>query len=448
MISPVFPRIQLNDTEKATSRAPPRNKSMAICNEIPSSYGFGLPLPPGFCTPSISSIQGYGGHEKNDREMRSAEPLAYANCTTSFHQPPWVPSYNNLELKQQAKNQPDHDFPVRLLSVERPSIRTSDSCNVRKQTEQLCTGSSSDINVDCLDNRGRHDSSLAEASGSNSAACSSSVIITPDHVVNVMGEKQFWLARRAIMNQQRMFAAQVFELHRLVRVQRLMAHAPDLLLDDKPPTAGGLIEGEGSSPRAGPPDHNGPPPGTCLLQAGNQWLVPVMSPSEGLVYKPYSRTLSSSGGFMASPFYTECGAAMNPPYGMVMPRAANSPPHDHRSSRFLARSKEDVSIPCRSSSSSNMSSTKSGLVMMQVQSGGSNNNNYNNAVLSLFPLEPTKNNVETCDASKTDHRMMDREEQRVIKVIPRNPRLATESAAKIFDLIQEERKRKFNQLLG
>ncbi|KAG0491820.1 hypothetical protein HPP92_005218 [Vanilla planifolia] len=56
--------------------------------------------------------------------------------------------------------------------------------------------------------------------------------ISPDDVVGVIGPKQFWKARRAIVNQQRVFAIQVFELHRLIKVQKLFAASPHLLLDD------------------------------------------------------------------------------------------------------------------------------------------------------------------------------------------------------------------------
>ncbi|KAL4570886.1 hypothetical protein LXL04_026550 [Taraxacum kok-saghyz] len=41
--------------------------------------------------------------------------------------------------------------------------------------------------------------------------------ISPDDVVGVIGQKQFWKARRAMVNQQRLFGVQVFELHRLIK---------------------------------------------------------------------------------------------------------------------------------------------------------------------------------------------------------------------------------------
>ncbi|KAL4342253.1 hypothetical protein GQ457_08G000140 [Hibiscus cannabinus] len=56
--------------------------------------------------------------------------------------------------------------------------------------------------------------------------------ICPDDVVEIIGQKCFWKARRAISNQQRVFALQVFELHRLIKVQRLIAGSPHILLED------------------------------------------------------------------------------------------------------------------------------------------------------------------------------------------------------------------------
>ncbi|TKY74934.1 EARLY FLOWERING 3 [Spatholobus suberectus] len=60
----------------------------------------------------------------------------------------------------------------------------------------------------------------------------STVNISPDDVVGIIGQKHFWKARRAIANQQRVFAVQVFELHRLMKVQQLIAGSPDILLED------------------------------------------------------------------------------------------------------------------------------------------------------------------------------------------------------------------------
>ncbi|XWS70273.1 hypothetical protein CRYUN_Cryun03dG0034400 [Craigia yunnanensis] len=170
--------------------------------------------------------------------------------------------------------------------------------------------------------------------------------ISPDDVVGIIGQKHFWKARRAIVNQQRVFAVQVFELHRLIKVQRLIAGSPHLLLEDmaylgkpsfkgfpekKPPpefivkplphtkckddsekpshkmecSAENVVGRtslssvtNGTQPSNYVPFLGNPPPAPvngdnkinswCFHQMpGHQWLFPVMSPSEGLIYKPY-----------------------------------------------------------------------------------------------------------------------------------------------------------------
>ncbi|CAN6345613.1 unnamed protein product [Urochloa humidicola] len=213
--------------------------------------------------------------------------------------------------------------------------------------------------------------------------------ISPDDVVGAIGPKHFWKARRAIVNQQRVFAVQVFELHRLIKVQKLIAASPHLLIEGDPclgkalmaskkKLAGGDAEKQHQSAKdkddvqptlqqlehtkdnteANQPSptqedvvvvqHNNqaaangavssnpptmPTPSDnrqsswCIPPPPNQWLVPVMSPSEGLVYKPYTGHCPPAGSFLA-PFYSSCapvslpstaGEFMSSPYGIPMP---------------------------------------------------------------------------------------------------------------------------------
>ncbi|XP_038985216.1 protein HEADING DATE 3B-like [Phoenix dactylifera] len=191
--------------------------------------------------------------------------------------------------------------------------------------------------------------------------------ISPDDVVGVIGPKQFWTARTAIINQQRIFALQLFELHRLIKVQKLLAASPHLLLGDNhgsnssmselptknlpaefnvelqplteqrddiqeqnqnikcpaekrgvhtsPSPDGGLSKkldqlpscepcsGKPSTVPVAPDNRAGP---LCFQSPTNQWLVPVMSPTEGLIYKPYTGFCPPTAGFMA-PIYGSCG---------------------------------------------------------------------------------------------------------------------------------------------
>ncbi|WOK98589.1 ELF3-like protein 2 [Canna indica] len=222
----------------------------------------------------------------------------------------------------------------------------------------------------------------------------SGLVVSPDDIVEVIGPKHFWKARRAIINQQRVFAIQVFELHRLIKVQKLIAASPHILLEGNPylskppakapcktilPRCNTNSQREESRPEDDPQKQNMEQPtedfagvpalppcedGTkggqqvqvsklvsnsgfptplpmapddkpspwCFPPLGNQWLVPLMSPSEGFVYKPYSGPCPPTGGFM-TPLYGSCtplgvshvaGELLNPAYGLP---ASHRPPN-------------------------------------------------------------------------------------------------------------------------
>ncbi|KAL6882124.1 hypothetical protein ACP4OV_011596 [Aristida adscensionis] len=228
---------------------------------------------------------------------------------------------------------------------------------------------------------GQHDVEQNDDS-SDSVECIPGWEISPDEIAAAIGSKHFWKARKAIQNQQRVFAVQVFELHKLINVQKLISASPHLLIEGAPclgnvlvgkkdklpkgnlnvhtvPVANkdGIqptleqtdlskenIEGNPQSPsrydglHGNHQDHaaaNGEVPGNhqsmpsapdnknnnwCMNPPQNQWLVPVMSPSEGLVYKPFAGPCPPAGSLFA-PFYANC-TPLRPPstaYGVPMP---------------------------------------------------------------------------------------------------------------------------------
>ncbi|PIN16839.1 hypothetical protein CDL12_10493 [Handroanthus impetiginosus] len=369
--------------------------------------------------------------------------------------------------------------------------------------------------------------------------------ITPDDVVGVIGQKHFWKARKAIANQQRVFAVQVFELHRLIKVQKLIAESPHLLLEDsaylnKPSKAlprkklplsyavkampnvpkpkgdsekqdhkkefsaentverASLPSAQKSSTNVPPPsissDHNPQPWPFSQLQ-GHQWLIPVMSPSEGLVYKPHP-----GPGFIGQ----ACGPPIpnpmmsnfvSPAYGVPAPPAqyhmSSFPPAGYfppaygipimNPSSFSGSSVEQMTPPSMQGlfshhSSSTMPSQRNRNVLddsntlgsefpkrrngtvpdypstlpsqdKEIQASaasspaeGQSSHKATNVVegrnvLPLFPTAPAISPSGSCPQVPTlDHPI------RVIKVVPHNARSASESAARIFQSIQEERK--------
>eukprot|EP01018_Ginkgo_biloba_P023190 Gb_02475 [translate_table: standard] len=56
--------------------------------------------------------------------------------------------------------------------------------------------------------------------------------IAPADVIGTIGKQQFLKARKAILRQQRIFSIQLFELHRLIKVQQSMATSPILLIEN------------------------------------------------------------------------------------------------------------------------------------------------------------------------------------------------------------------------
>ncbi|PIA42871.1 hypothetical protein AQUCO_02000371v1 [Aquilegia coerulea] len=397
--------------------------------------------------------------------------------------------------------------------------------------------------------------------------------ISPDDVVGVLGQKHFWKARRAIVNQQRLFAVQVFELHRLIKVQKLIAGSPHLLLEHtaylskppmkasptkklisdyvlKSPTLSIKQKAESQKPNQttqcaadnavvkAPPSiivsadiepvnqqsSHGPtygdpttaaaacPPPPLVTDGnkagwsfhpppGNQWLVPVMSPSEGLVYKPYTGHCPPTAGFMA-PMYQGCGPMNIPsmggefanPYGIAAPHhqgiggLSNASPFDqtyfspyampmmnpvlsassveHANPFAGAQSQKtadkystgEVNFNMRSRTSRNISNQKSeanssafpkfqGSKESEVQGStasspgerahkdGAANVSEGRGALPLFPMAPAVQGPPEPPQTQDS----DQQHTRVIKVVPHNPRSATQSAARIFQSIQEER---------
>ncbi|XP_011081715.1 LOW QUALITY PROTEIN: protein EARLY FLOWERING 3 [Sesamum indicum] len=370
--------------------------------------------------------------------------------------------------------------------------------------------------------------------------------ITPDDVVSMIGQKHFWKARRALVNQQRLFAVQVFELHRLIKVQKLISASPHVLLEDsgylgKPlkPLHGKKLplgcavkaipnvskqkgdtekpshKKEGSAENTvekasissaqngglpsscGPLSANSPAPSVnqswCFNQpqGPHQWLIPVMSPSEGLVYKPYP-----GPGFMGQPCAPPASNPMMgniltpyglpapppqyqlpsfppvgphgylpPPYGMpIMNTAAFSgssveqmnPPAtlgrfsggeenetnfiNQHHNLFTSPSQKNGAVPddinLRRASKDIDMQASTGSSPIERRSGSQASNNLEGR--NMLPLFPTSGAI---SASKSTPQVATPERQsRVIKVIPHNALSASESAARIFRSIQEERK--------
>ncbi|KAI5078278.1 hypothetical protein GOP47_0006655 [Adiantum capillus-veneris] len=57
-------------------------------------------------------------------------------------------------------------------------------------------------------------------------------VIKPKDVILAIGQQQFWKARKTLLRQQRIFSDQVFQLHKLIMIQHLLAETPGTLIDE------------------------------------------------------------------------------------------------------------------------------------------------------------------------------------------------------------------------
>ncbi|KAK2982918.1 hypothetical protein RJ640_006332 [Escallonia rubra] len=246
------------------------------------------------------------------------------------------------------------------------------------------------------------------------------------------------------------------------------------------------------------------PPGN--QPSGHQWLIPVMSPSEGLVYKPYpgpgfmgpvcGGTPGSTpmmGNFLnygvppshphyqglgVAPFAPPAGHGYFPPYGMPVMNPAMNPAlsgstgeqmnpfagqglHGQLSgggANFSMQNQSSCNVPSQKNAAvSNIgksraskdrevhvSASKESEVHASTASSPSERAQGTGVghtavegknALALFPTFPP---VRVPDGG-SQPRDMEQRPSRVIKVVPHNARSATESVARIFRSIQEER---------
>lgn len=233
----------------------------------------------------------------------------------------------------------------------------------------------------------------------------------------------------------------------------------------------------------------------CFHQMpGHQWLVPVMSPSEGLIYKPYTgpgfmgsicggcgpfgqtpmtvNFMTSAYGVAAPPHQgigvlpgaPPVGHSYFPPYGMPVMNPAVSGSAVEQMNQFAGPgsyahngqfSGGGANFNMQHQNSCNLPSEKNGAISHvmkfqaskdtelqgstasspgeRVQRDGTRSAAEGKNALPLFRTAPTilEGAPQPHDSEQTT---------RVIRVVPHNPRSATESAARIFQSIQEERK--------
>ncbi|XP_062202367.1 ELF3-like protein 2 isoform X2 [Phragmites australis] len=361
---------------------------------------------------------------------------------------------------------------------------------------------------------GHHDVEQNDDLSDSSVECIPGWEISPDEIVGAIGPKHFWKARRAM---------QKIELTSM-QVQKFIAASPHLLIEGDPCLGNALVGKKNKLPKGNlkaqtlsiankddiqptieqpeltKENTEGDPPSPsrddglggnhhdqaaaneaftsnspampaapdnkqnswCMNPPQNQWLVPVMSPSEGLVYKPYTGPCAPVGSLL-TPFYANCTPStaygvpmphqpqhMAPPGAPAMPmnynyfppfslpasaveqgsHAAASQPNGHveQQSRISCN---DMSHPSgiwrfHASRDSEPQASSASSPFGRLQGDGS-------GPVSFFPAASVQNAQPQSSSGSRD------KQNHVIRVVPHNAQTASESAARIFRSIQMER---------
>ncbi|KAG2317472.1 hypothetical protein Bca4012_068360 [Brassica carinata] len=536
MIPPLFPRVHVNDTEHAVLSQPFDGKTMSLyklssvssptnkISDSPSTLCLSLPPPaynthltdgpeknqfsPIYNTSPASKLEGNVNkngmnypcprgssvtntktssikqneyHFKNLTNLDSlkvpvfrlpeTDPKANTDLSLQFHNSSTSksrgeaadskPLLNNLHIRElllpECLEDESKNWPLSVMKTKLYRRRALDGFNVDIQKKPKTVPPREQDASDC--------SAIDSLSGMSAAS---------NDVARVIGEKRFWKMRTYMISQQKIFVTQVFELHRLIMVQKKVAKSPNLVLKSK--ISGGkrctmrssqsyLLEMASSKVKRPNteiqkpvtedyPEHMKlklPLPFTSkelvtpvwqqqlLPPPGNQWLVPVMSPSEGLVYKPY-----------AGPCPPPPSAFMVPIYGQDSLATASRFPastqfsHNYFPPRttVLDQTNPFGQLQRWSSASSHMTQAISFSLKKSDQESNDSEVHGSTAssppekhkfdVLPLFPTEPTHHIDEWEQKQQPPHH--------AIKAIPHKSTSASESAARIFRSIQEERR--------
>ncbi|CAH9066540.1 unnamed protein product [Cuscuta epithymum] len=537
---PIFPRLHISDTERRGPKAPPRNKMAALSEtqhpamSLPPIPMLPLPLPnssalshaaspfyyPPSSSHSYSSVIHFTMGEPSFTTPRSLDlaPLKYESLSdnkgdfpsTSCHSLSAMKLENGGRFSAQkfphTGKHPKSENIQKILEKEKDTFSSSSFYQknhnssekvIQKRNhlgkerytledeydedyDEYAKNAKTDKKRSASVMEGHH-KEISHADRNEEIPYASAINLSPDDVVKILGHKLFWKARRTIMHQQRTFSLQIFELHRLIKVQKMVSRSPDILFEDDLFTGKSHIKSSFFTKKLPPNNVNEPPTpvvernsyssqkpkgilgiglessrekmpdsGTRTLTSpdhdakwyfqppyGNQWLVPVRSPSEGLVYKPYSGPCPPPGGILA-PLYGGCR-----PYGIGL---FSSPPYfQPYALPVISPSVRDTNLgrPCEKKVVCNNGAQSrilsNGAPSLQTDRGsdlqGSTASSPSERVLpdalSLFPTKPT-------GEEDSDQPILN--QVRVIKVVPHNPNTTSESAARILKSMQEERK--------
>ncbi|KAJ4897723.1 hydroxyproline-rich glycoprotein family protein [Raphanus sativus] len=488
-IPPLFPRVHLNDTGKKSMSLRERSSLPSPTNKISdSSSTLTLSLPPpannacltnstskieeklnkkGMIYPSPrgssvtntnpSSIKQNEYHFKSLANLDSLKVsvVGYAQADTDLSVLQFCNSSSSKDRGEAAGSKAALDESKNnVMKTQLYRRRALDGFNVKTQKKSKTVP--------------QLEQDVSDCSAIDSLSCMSA---SSNDAAKMIGEKRFWKMRTYMINQQKIFASQVFELHRLIMVQKMVAKSPNLVLESK--LNGGkrgtmrsshthLLETAASMVKKTItekhkhvteeyPEHMKPKlplpsinkdlltpmwPQQLLPPPGNQWLVPVMSPSEGLVYKPYTGPCPPPSSAFMVPFCGQDSLNTTTFRFPVSTQLSNNycPSPNARTNSFgqlegwsntSSHMTQAIPFSLKKSQESNDSD-------VHGSTASSPPEKHKLDVLPLFPTEPTHHTDE--------YQQKQQPMGRAIKAIPHNSTSASESAARIFRSIQEERR--------
>ncbi|KAL0354597.1 UNVERIFIED_CONTAM: protein EARLY FLOWERING 3 [Sesamum radiatum] len=569
LMDPLFPRLHIDDADKGGPKAPPRNKMAMLpiqpTNEHTSSLPqasssqvgqrlatlCGLPgsshlaeIYQSYYSTAVNVKTLLGDSEPRELEGRNYQnPCVSGNSRTKCNslRPHGFDEVSELDDKalEPAKHHKKHslvDEPCQDSRIKSKAVTDGISGMPERTMRTTCAPAMDDLlhsfpthrdgngligaatikecskDEDCEPMQGADAGKKQETLDTSVAECTPVVDLTPDDVVGIIGQKLFWKARNIIVRQQRTFAMQIFELHRLIKVQRLIAGSLQVFsenifnLNVKPSTRFPPIskllfaiplnpspvvtkrkvnalhpsthhgtEAEGDFAQQPTPKPSPTPPTNfnpkvapwCFHPPGNQWLATAESPSEGLIHEPYKGPGPPTPSIFGPVFghqqpvnlstmgKTVCGVPAVDLQGIrrfsggafgesclrpyVMPPInPHSPLLDlNQTTPFTGAQPAgpdkgsltfDASLAVSCKRSCNMAS-KSSLVVLD---SGENLHGPRVDQWQEDALFPTRTAV-LCSKDQYNQSLQ------VIKVVPHDPKSARESAARIFQSIQEER---------
>ncbi|KAH7444583.1 hypothetical protein KP509_02G084100 [Ceratopteris richardii] len=172
-------------------------------------------------------------HEREDslgsKHVELDELIHSTTAHASQHDDDLVGCKTRLEMGLQSHDNVlikriQNDVSSVLAGESTELVAIGENCRVY---DESMSGGSSKLKV-----AGKLPKHLGAGNGHNDLNNGHPSPLLPNSVIQAIGQLQFWKVRLTLLRQQRIFSDQVFELHKLIEVQRLLAGNPDVSINE------------------------------------------------------------------------------------------------------------------------------------------------------------------------------------------------------------------------